>query len=99
MWVWSAALMGSNWFSVWWSKAVEFSTIDAEVNSSNLISFAGSLEHLAGSAGEVFGWGLSGLLVAAGCGTLVATPRLDPTIFFGLAAGVACARPASSALL
>jgi len=89
MWVWSAALLRSNWFSVWWSKAVDVSRIDANVNSSNLISFAGSLEHVAGSAGEVLGWGLLGLLVAAVVALWWKRRDLDPTMFFGLAAGVA----------
>ena len=63
LWVVGAALMGAGWVSEWWSQAVAFSKIDAEVNSKNLVSLVGAFGHVLGGVGEVIGWGLSGLLV------------------------------------
>ena len=89
MWAFSAAVMGTDWLSVWWPRAAEFSSVDAAVNSSNLISLAGALGHVAGGAGEVIGWFLAALLAIALVWFWSRRRELDPALFYELAVAAA----------
>jgi hypothetical protein len=84
-WAWSAVLMGLNWMSIWWPRAVEVSVIDAKANGSNPVSFVGALGHAGGCAGKLIGWGLSGLLALALAILWRNRRDLDPAAFYGLA--------------
>lgn len=65
MWAVSAMFLGVGWTADWWDQATRFSEIDAGVNSGNLVSIPGALEHIAGGAGAVLGWAIGLGLAAA----------------------------------
>ncbi len=90
-----AALAGFAWVGEWWRSANAFLEIDAGVNSANLISWQGVLEHLAGGAiGAVLGWGLALLTAALAALFWLRHPHASPGVRYSVAlAAIVLAAP------
>jgi hypothetical protein len=93
----SAALQGADWVGEWWRQANAFLEIDAQANSSNLISWQGFFEGAFGAEstiGSVLGWGLA--LVTAGLAALfwLRNPDSNPGARYSIAVtAIALAAP------
>jgi hypothetical protein len=85
----STAVLGVDWLDDWLSPAREFARLNAELNSANLISLPGALGDVLGTAGDVVGWVLAGLLAGGTAVVLARRPDLDAVAAFGLTAAAA----------